>query len=532
MQRLLVVVLAAFDAIIAVAAGVAVALAPLTLLWVFGIGDPAWQALWPASGTVWQLGHFVPLSIQLPGEYLAATGMSADAASFTLSLTPLAFAAFTAIFAARSGARAARAGAWVTGVGTGTLVVAALAAVIGLTSSNPIAAAQVWQAVLLPTAVYALPALSGALVTAWCEGDGGLVDRLHDRVDALPGTWALVPGLIARGGAVAVTGLVGAGALAVVAALVVRGGDVIALFETGHVDVLGATVITLGQLAYLPTLIVWAIAFLAGPGFALGTGTAVSPAGTQLSVVPAIPLLGAVPEVTSTWLLAIAVVPIVIGGVAGWAVRGRVADTGGAGSGPDRDSGSPDAAAVPVPPALVGLIPDREPERMPEPEPELARPAKPVGALSVIAVGIALIGAGGAALLAFLASGSLGPGRLAEVGPAAGPVALAVGVEILIGAAIVLLTTRTAKRKPKPERKPKRDSTKRRRALEQPAEHAPIEASGALLDELRARVEQDDGAEAPSEADLDEPEVVTAPIALPDPATLGRHRPAPLPPVD
>ena len=46
--------------------------------------------------------------------------------------------------------------------------------------------------------------------------------------------------------------------------------------------------------------------------------------------------------------------------------------------------------------------------------------------------------AAGAALLAAVASGSIGPGRLAEVGPAPGAVALAVGLELLVGAAIAL----------------------------------------------------------------------------------------------
>src|SRR5689334_168625 len=125
MHRLIVLFLAAFDAAIAVAVGVAAIVAPLTLIWVLGLGDTAdWGAWWPAGGVVWQFGHLVPLQLPLPGDYLAATGIDQTAASFTLSLAPLAFAAFTGIFAARSGSRASRADAWVTGVVTGTLVVA------------------------------------------------------------------------------------------------------------------------------------------------------------------------------------------------------------------------------------------------------------------------------------------------------------------------------------------------------------------------------------------------------------------------
>ena len=117
MHRLIVALLAAVDAALAAAVGLAATLAPLTLLWIFAFGGEAdWGVLWPAAVSVWQLGNLVPLHITLPPGYLAATGIDSAAASFVLSLAPLAFAAFTAIFAARSGARASHADAWLTGV--------------------------------------------------------------------------------------------------------------------------------------------------------------------------------------------------------------------------------------------------------------------------------------------------------------------------------------------------------------------------------------------------------------------------------
>src|SRR5690349_6420418 len=140
MHRLTIALLAAVDAAIAVAVGIAATLAPLTLLWVFGLGEGAdWSALWPAAVTVWQFGNLVPMLVTLPAGYTAASGIDPAAASFTLSLCPLAFAAFTAIFAARSGIRASRAEAWVTGVGTGVAVFVALAAVAGFTGQNLVA---------------------------------------------------------------------------------------------------------------------------------------------------------------------------------------------------------------------------------------------------------------------------------------------------------------------------------------------------------------------------------------------------------
>ncbi|WP_350226558.1 cell division protein PerM [Microbacterium suwonense] len=211
------------------------------------------------------------------------------------------------------------------------------------------------------------------------------------------GDWAPVPAESLRGAAVVTVALTGAAAVGVAVMTMLRGGEVIALFEAARVDVLGASMLTLAHLMYLPTLVVWSASWLAGPGFALGTGTAVSPAGTELGVVPGIPVLGLVPENSSMWMLVAVLVPIACGALAGWMVRSRLVwgRTG------------------------TGLWPR-----------------------AAITAGISVVSAGVAALAAVLASGSIGPGRLADAGPAVGPFALAVGIEVLIGCGILLLTPR------------------------------------------------------------------------------------------
>lgn len=411
MHRLIVALLATVDAAIAVAVGIAVTLAPLTLLWVFGFGGGAdWGVLWPSAVSVWQLGNLVPLTITLPPDYLAATGIDAGAASFVLSLAPLAFAAFTAIFAARSGARASHADAWLTGVVTSTVVFAGLTTCAALTGANTVAHAELWHAVVLPTLVFALPALVAAVVTEWSEAGSGAIAGLRDRIQAIPHGWGEVPALVARGSAVVVVGLIGVGAAVAAVALFARAGQIVALFQAGDVDALGATVLTIAQLAYVPTLAVWGMSFAAGPGFAVGEGTAVSPAGTQVGVVPGLPALGAVPDSTTSWLLLLALLPIAIGALAGWIARSRLLHVG-------------DASRPP-------RTPTRE---------------DPIAARLVITAGIALVAGGAAALLCAVASGSLGPGRLAEFGPEPGPVALAVGLEVLLGAAILLLSPRSGR---------------------------------------------------------------------------------------
>lgn len=419
MHRILVALLAAVDAAIAVAVGVAATLAPLTLLWVFGFGGAAdWGVLWPAGATVWLFGNLVPLVLTLPAGYLAAAGIDAAAASFALSLAPLAFAGFTIVFAARSGMRAARADAWMTGVLTSTAVFTALTAVVALTSKTGVAAFETWQAILLPALLFAVPALVSAVVVEWIEASEGAIARLRDRVESASRDWGEAPGLVARGAAVVVVGLVGAGGLTTAVALLAGVGEIVALYETANVDAVGATVMTLGQLAYLPTLVVWAVSFLAGPGFALGVGTAVSPAGTQVGVVPGIPLLGIVPQTVSPWLLLLALVPVALGGFAGWIARSRLVRGG-------RMDAARGAVAHDRADAMRGGG---------------DAASEPFAARLVIVIGIAVLSAAAVALLAVMASGSIGPGTLAEVGPRPGPLALTVGFEVAVGAGILLLS--------------------------------------------------------------------------------------------
>lgn len=397
MHRLTIALLAALDAAIAAAVGLAVLLAPLTLLWVLAFGLSAeWGSLWPISAALWQFGHAVPVHVVIPDEVILAVGIPEQGARFVLSLPPLAILLFTVLFAARSGRRAAVAGDWVAGVTAGALLFAVLSAVAALTGRSGELRTELWAAILFPTLAYAIGLLAGAIRYAWSEGDGGIVDRAHDLVDGW-GDWSPVPAESLRGAAVAAVALVAAGGLAVAVSVFVRGGDVIALFQAARVDALGAFMLTLVHLAYLPTMIIWGISWLAGPGFAVGTGTAVSPAGTQLGVVPGLPALGLLPEDSAPWMLVSILVPVAAGALAGWMVRSRLVWEG------------------------VG---------------------QPLWPRAAIAGGIALLSAGTAALAAVLTSGSIGPGRLAEVGPHAGWLALAIGVEVLIGAAILLLTPR------------------------------------------------------------------------------------------
>lgn len=64
------------------------------------------------------------------------------------------------------------------------------------------------------------------------------------------------------------------------------------LLPTSTID---STMITLAQVLFLPNAIVWALSWLAGPGFFMGSDALHSPASAPTMPIPAIPLFGATP---------------------------------------------------------------------------------------------------------------------------------------------------------------------------------------------------------------------------------------------
>jgi Family of unknown function (DUF6350) len=101
-----------------------------------------------------------------------------------------------------------------------------------------------------------------------------------------------------------------------------------ALHEALQPGVAGAIALLLLQFAFAPNALVWSASYALGSGFSLGTGSVVAPAGTQLGIVPAIPLLGALPmagpgDTAQLWWLTAGAIA---GAIACWvALAGRPA---------------------------------------------------------------------------------------------------------------------------------------------------------------------------------------------------------------
>ncbi|MCW2810654.1 MAG: hypothetical protein JWP61_1112 [Friedmanniella sp.] len=88
-----------------------------------------------------------------------------------------------------------------------------------------------------------------------------------------------------------------------------RVADLTAAVQPG---VAGGIALLLAQLVLVPNAVVWAASYALGPGFTLGLGSVVAPAGTELGVLPGLPLLGSLPgvgpgSVALLWWLAIGV---------------------------------------------------------------------------------------------------------------------------------------------------------------------------------------------------------------------------------
>jgi hypothetical protein len=122
--------------------------------------------------------------------------------------------------------------------------------------------------------------------------------------------------------------MLAAGAAVLLTGLVRHLDRVEGLFAALSPGVAGGIALLMAQLAFAPNAFVWAGSYALGSGFWLGTGSVVAPAGTELGILPGIPLLGALPAagpggVEQMWWLGAGVLA---GAVAAWiVVRSRPA---------------------------------------------------------------------------------------------------------------------------------------------------------------------------------------------------------------
>jgi hypothetical protein len=198
-----------------------------------------------------------------------------------------------------------------------------------------------------------------------------------------------------RGGVFATFGLLAAGALAAGAAVAVNAPEAADVMRSYHGGVLGALGLTLLCAVYAPTVAVWAVSYLVGPGFAVGTGTGVGIASVQLGPLPAVPVLAGLPAASGPSVLGslLLAVPAAIGALTGILIARRQLGAG-------------------------------------------LRPVLAATGLTGVVAGVLTAVAG------MLAGGPLGDGRLSEIGPSWWLLGLAVAALIGVPAAVAAAAAR------------------------------------------------------------------------------------------
>ena len=293
--------IAAFDAAIRVALGLGVLLAPLTIVWIFE-NDPSidWFVAFRAASDFWLISHGTRLVIPA-GEILGVA-----VPTFVVSLIPLGMTIWFARLYYTAGKRFLASSALWPGWLGGTLVFGAASLGISTLAFDPAIYPVTWQGVVFPTALFFVFQFLGSVFGRPDElFDGDVLDQAPER-DAIRQSlndfrlklhWS-IRSLIApalRAGTAITVILLMVSAFAIAILIGFSWIDITRLYESVQVSVLGAIVLTAGQLAVLPNIIIFGAAWFTGVGFAIGTGSLISPLGSQVGPLPAVPVFGALP---------------------------------------------------------------------------------------------------------------------------------------------------------------------------------------------------------------------------------------------
>jgi hypothetical protein len=171
-----------------------------------------------------------------------------------------------------------------------------------------------------------LPRFGFVVLAVWLSA---ILGAGRARGEALTSRWPRWASDIARGVLGAQLVMLIAGSAVVVSGLIRHMSRVVELTNVLNAGIAGGLALVVLQLALAPNAAVWAASYALGAGFSIGSSSVVAPAGTELGMVPGLPLLGALPasgasSVTQLWWLASGVGA---GALAAWIVvrRGRVA---------------------------------------------------------------------------------------------------------------------------------------------------------------------------------------------------------------
>ena len=273
-----------------------------SLLWVTTADTHlSWVDSVVAGMSLWLLGHGVPMVLTS-----GVIGVVPLGALLGVLLVGVWSAGRATWSAAGQGYRPALrvAAAWAGGY-------AGLLALVGLVATTG------------PTQPHLLRWLAATVVLPLVMAAVGMVRSLdHDDVDELLER-VHVPAALRRGWRPALhttAVLLAAGTLAVLVAVAWSFGDILALQRELRPGLAGGLVLALLQGLALPNMGLWVVSFVAGPGFSIVDGAAVTWEGSSTALVPMIPVLAAHPDPMTlpTFTPVVALTLVSLGAWLGW----------------------------------------------------------------------------------------------------------------------------------------------------------------------------------------------------------------------
>jgi hypothetical protein len=385
--------IAALEALILVAISLGLVLVPLTLVW-FLENNPEvdWIVTFRAASDFWLLSHGAGLVVP-EGEIL---GILVPA--FVVTLVPLGMTIWLARSFYNAGKRFIVARSLWPGWLGGSLVYGSAALGISTAAYDSAIYPIAWQGVFFPTVLFIFFQVLGSLFGQPDEiFEGDILDQApeRDRVRQALNSFRLrlhwsvrsIMGPAFRAGTAITVMLLMVSAFAIAVLIAVSWIDITRLYESVQVSILGVVVMTLGQLALIPNLVIYGASWLTGVGFSIGSGSLISPLGSQVGPLPAIPVLGALPVGQLEFGMVSIAVVLLAAFIATLLIRK-----------------SADEIRFEFATAWTASI--------------------------SLGLSIAFVTATQMGLLAFIASGSAGPGRLTQVGVSPWQVVLVVFVEV------------------------------------------------------------------------------------------------------
>ena len=412
-RRRLSFLIGAQDALFVLTVSIGFLVLSSTVIWLLeNTASSDWIESFRGALDVWFVAHGVGLNVA--GGVIE--GVTSPA--FEFGLAPLGLIGLVLLFGRRTAHRFANTTelwpAWVGSIGVYWVAAFLLIPVASTPGVAPISA----EAAFLPALVYGASVIFSSLVyktprtavpLAAARERVALREWFEDFRDR--GNWFLssISAPVLRAGTAIVASLLAISAVLIALLIGFSWINVIRLYEALQVTLVGGFTLTFGQIALLPNIVIYGASWLTGTGFSIGTGSHVSPLGTELGPIPTFPIFGALPVGELGFGMIVIAVPVAIAFIATLAIKRH-------------------AEAVRF------------------------NFASPLAAALSVGVGVGLVAAVELGLLGWFATGGIGPDRLSFFGVNPWVLALVTFIEVAPAATLAaFFSTRPQQASPIPE---------------------------------------------------------------------------------